>query len=117
MRSPLEFRNVRRIGVQDAPADTGGNSRARDLRKSGTAYRFKNDGGGTKQRVGLDSAENLRALRDGIAIGVDNFEFGTNVLGSGTSRGGLFDLVVVILRSQRKQEAESLHPYELFHSI
>jgi len=57
----------------------------------------------------------LRALRDGIAVGVDNFELGANVFGGRASGGCLFDLIVVILCSQRKKKPQSLHP--LFISI
>ena len=62
--------------------------------------RFENNSGGAKSCIGLNGAQKLRALRDGVAIGIDDFEFGAKILGGDTRGCGLLELKIVGLRDK-----------------
>src|SRR5439155_25740612 len=95
-----QFGNVRGIGIENGPADSGSNGSTSELRERGAADRFENNSGRAKSCIGLNGAQKLRALRDGVAIGVNDFEFGAKILGGDTRGCGLLELKIVGLRDK-----------------
>src|SRR6267154_1143759 len=73
-RAP-QFQNVIGVAIQNSPSDSCRGSRACDLRQSGAADRFEHNGVWALIFVGLDNFENLRALRNGVVIRVNDLDF------------------------------------------
>src|SRR5882724_740355 len=105
----MQFGNVRGIGIEDGPADSGSHRGTGDLRQSGSTYGLKHNGRGTHDLVGLNGAEKLCALRDGVAVRIDDFEFSAEILRGKPRGGSMLKLKVVILRNKRKKDAKVLH--------
>jgi len=57
----------------------------------------------------LDEFEDLLALLDGIVIGEDDFQIEAQAAGDFLGRGGLLDLVVIVLRDEREDKVELFH--------
>jgi len=108
----LRFGEVRQyswLAIQDHPANIGAYSGLRDLGKSSAANRLKDDRGWPVLRRGLDGAQQLSALINGIIPGVKDFDLQTETGRDTLRRLGLFDLVIVIVGGQRNQNAKFSH--------
>src|SRR5207245_5318760 len=96
-----KFASVFRFAAEDGPADSGADGSFRYLRKRRCAERLDNDAVGPKRRIGLNRFEYLRALRDGIVVGIDDLRIDAQIRSGGVCGGGLLHLVIVVLGDQR----------------
>src|SRR5438874_12010812 len=85
------------VAVENGAADGGGGCGSGNLRQGGAADRLKNDGVGALRLFGLDGFQKLRALRDGVVVGIDRLELDAELAGSRLSRPHLLDLVIVFV--------------------
>src|SRR5205809_5766445 len=98
------------LPAENSPSDAGGCGSLGYLRKRGSADGFYKDSAGPKRRFRLDGLEELRALRDGIVVGINDLGLDTEFRRGGFRSCGLFHLIVVVLGYQRNQETKCRHP-------
>ncbi len=108
-RSLAQLGHVRGFAIENHPSDTGAGRGAGHLGKSGATDRLENDGMGTKRGGGLHGFEDLRALVDGVVVGVDNLQFDIEFAGGEFGGFRLLNLVVVVAGGQRNQKTEFAH--------
>ena len=99
-RGLAEFRDVIGVTIENGPPDTGRSGCASDLGKSGAADRLKDDGIGAVRLFGLDGLEKLRALSDGVVIGVNDLELDAEFPSGFFCGLRLFDLIIVVVGRQ-----------------
>src|SRR5438876_50051 len=68
------------------------------------------DSAGPKRRIRLDGLEELRAVLDGMVVGINDLGLDTEFRRGGFRGCGLFHLIVVVLGYQRNQETKCRHP-------
>ena len=79
------------------------------MRQAGTADGLENDSVGTRLAFGLHELQNLLALLNAVAVGVENFYVDPEAAGSILARRSLFDLIIIVLGDERDYNVESLH--------
>src|SRR5882672_10011626 len=109
-RSFAQFREIFRFAVQHSPTDSCAYRRARHLRQRSRSYRFEHNRIGTQFRSSLNGLQNLCALCNRVVLRVENLEVGSEAPRSILRGGGLLQLVIVLARGQRNEEAKLLHP-------
>jgi hypothetical protein len=70
---------------------------------------FKDNRVGALRGVGLNVGQQLLALLDAIIAGVHNLEINAQFAGCYLGGGGLLHLVIVVVVSEREQEAQLFH--------
>src|SRR6266404_1753333 len=109
-RSLAQFREIFRFAVQHSPTDSCAYRRARHLRQRSRSYRFEHNRIGTQFRSSLNGLQNLCALCNRVVLRVENLEVGSEAPQSILRGGGLLQLVIVLARGQRNEEAKLLYP-------
>jgi hypothetical protein len=104
-RDFAKFRDVAGVAIQDGPADSSSYCRSSDLRKGGAPNWFENNGIWPQSFSGLNRFQDLGALGNRVVACIDNLDFDTELSGSHFRRLGLFDLIIVIVGREGKQEA------------
>jgi hypothetical protein len=86
------------FAIEDYPSDPGVHGRFCNLGKAGSADRFENNAVGTSFGVTLNELQYLLALQNGIIVGIENLDIATDGAAGFFGSGGLFNLIVVVLR-------------------
>src|SRR5262249_31844879 len=101
--------NVTGISIENGPADALAHRSASNLWKRCSSHRFEKNSVRTVLFRRLNRAEKLGALRDGVVACVE--DFGLNAELACGFFGGirLFNLIVVVRRGKRDENAELFH--------
>src|SRR5690242_16016990 len=106
---PAKLGNVIGVAIENSPADAGGGCGAGNLGQGGSADRLKNDSVGAVRFFGLNSFQELRALRDGVVVRVNHLELDAELAGSRFGRLRLLDLIIVVVGRERNEKAQFFH--------
>ena len=108
-RRSAQFWDVASIPIKDRPSDTRGCSRPRNLRQSGAAYRLKDNTIRALIFIRLDCLQDLRALRNGVVIRINDLDIRAQFAGHLLGGFRLLDLVIVVVRRKGNQKAQLFH--------
>ncbi len=97
------------VAVEDDPADARHRGGPSYLGQGRSAGGLEDDAVGKRGGFCLDELQDLLALLDGIVVGEDDFQIKAQAVGNFLGRGGLFDLVVIVLRDEGKDKVELFH--------
>src|SRR5215467_12458100 len=97
------------VAIENRPADSRRRRRTGNLGQGGAADGFKDNGARAMLFFSLDSLQELRALSNGIVVGVNDLEFDAKLAGSSLGRLRLLDLVIVVVGRERNEKTQFLH--------
>ena len=117
MENAAQFGNVVGVAIQQYHSNASSGGGARNLRMRGRSGGFEDDGVRALSASGLDAGQQLLALHDAVVASINDIEAYTQFAGCLLGGGGLLDLVIVVVVSEREQEAQLFHPVDVPSAI
>ena len=109
LRAAPQIHHILDVTIDQSPSHAGLNRSLRYLRQTSAPNRLHNDPIRPLRVICLYGLQDLRALRDGVAVGVHNLHVDSRIPRCRLCRSCLLGLEIVFFGNQRNEKSQLFH--------